>query len=301
MKKNHLYLISGILLSAILIFSFFLFINHTGLPEVGCFAGTVNRIEITSGNDKISILKNNELWLINKNMYLADSGLVNRIISALNTFTLTDKLSQDEIAADVNSPGCNFRIRLFSDDLILRDVNLIRKPESVNETYVIFGDSEKIKGCFSAEGISAADFSLNPQDYREKKILTILPEIIERVDASVNLNTYSIEKVTVNDSGTVWRDKMLHKKLDTSAVDSLLNGFLNVTASGFHEGEITGRQVAFYKIFAGNNIISFHIYEADANNDYLCSTSESPYDFYWSAEYASNVLKTFSDLIERKE
>ncbi|MEO0106575.1 MAG: DUF4340 domain-containing protein [candidate division WOR-3 bacterium] len=238
------------------------------------------RIERQTDTTEIEI-SNGGYRIVKPINYPADSSLVANLINSLKGLQLGEVISQREEKYDdfeVGEKGIRLIIKNKKDIAFI----LGKYAGDYQHSYLRFVDDRKV---YLVKGINKFLIDRRPDDWRDKTILRIDRNLIERI-------VIDGEEIIKKDTLWFYGEQFLEKQ----KIDNILNLVSNLRASGFCDTAtfIAKRQI---KIFAGGEYTLEIGDKRDYN--YLVKLPDKPAIFLISEYIVNNFLNLIS--VEEKE
>ena len=264
----------------------------TDVPELEAWYEPADEINIRSVDHSLVLARKGDNWLVNEQAYPGDPGLIGSLEKKARDFKLLDLVSDKGYYDKYDlTDEKGVLVTIKGKGKVLRKILIGKAGSTNNHSYVKVNDRKEI---FFASGIMKTDFTLNPDDIRNKEILTVSKNDVKSL--SINYGGKKYEFYPVEGSGKTavkegekpaveWKCRGYEKlKLRENAINELLNLFSPLRASTYPENtdrKNAGRVLCTVDIEAGNrkvNLVIFDKKDKDMNMKYAAS-SESPYIF----------------------
>lgn len=298
----------GIILVLIL---YLLFANNSkngkNIPEIKGWEKDPDEILISKGDKKVRIYKDKGIWLVGDKGFPADDQKVDSLVDKMKEIRITDFVSEGPYYEMYNLTSDKaIRVTIQSSDAIYRDILIGKKSSTFKSSYIKFVDDKDI---YLARGALTDEFNKDVAELRSKEIYSISKDAVESLELR-----YKGSKITftrVEDEDKKEEEKKAEKgwicnefkgvKLNKSKVDSLVTSFSKVNAKSFPELEKKSLRgtlcIVMGRAYDKNVTLSIH---SKKDDEYICSSSESPYVFTLSQWNAERFFKTLSDFTEKK-
>ncbi len=249
-------------------------------------SAAIDRIDITTSSDELSLLREGERWLLSSPLrYPADENAVAAALGASSRMHLKSLVSSNpekQHLFQVDSSGT--LVRLFERGTERAAFRVGKAGSSYTGTYVRQEGSNDV---YLADGIITHLFNGNPEQWRDKRILTVKMEEIQTVEFRYGDTTFVL---ALQDS--VWRIEGI------PAVPPKVTGFLaslsTLAADAFvNPGTFLQPPVAALDVDGIK--VTFHPTSAD--NKYHIRTSERPQIFEVYNWRVTQLLKRKEDFL----
>ncbi len=315
MKIKIEYIVLLILIAG---FSVFLFVRnqnktHYKLPEISKInEKDINKIIIKKTDGEITLVKENDKWLIGNEKFPSNKDKINNMIEEITGFSLTALVSEsknyDMYELDKDK---KIELEVLSGDKILRKIDIGKPASSYRHTFVRLDKDDKV---YQANRNFKNVFDNKISDLRDKLVMHFEENITELVlnDSKKEMKilkktpgTAKADTTRQQDAGKaaaqVWlTDK--NGKVKEREIEALINNLKNLNCDDFITDQTKDDFKKFiYKInLKGNKSYTISIYEKK-DNRYIAVSSENNYPFYIQEWSAKNLIKELDSIVEKEE
>ena len=274
----------------------------------------ISKIELTTPKASIALSRQDDAWTIGPEKYLADSKKVTSILDVIDTFTLTDLVSESKnyVRYELDEEK-KIRVTAYegSDPVIAFDIG--KTAPSFRHTFTRLGEDPRV---FYADGNFRSSFDQTVDGLRDKKILSFDKNDIQSLAIVKEETALTLTKVQVPvkkpkneeektdalpETELVWQNSK-GEKIEKSKIDRLLNALSKLTCYSYPEGvkkeNLTG---AIYTVTlkgtTDHSLSLFPKLEKEAS-EYPGVSSQSKYVFTLSASQSDNFMSIFDEKIE---
>jgi hypothetical protein len=281
------------------------------IPKIKSF-DNAEEIIIAKNNKQLKLYKKDNKWLINEQAYPADKSKADKLEKDMKGLEITDFISKEPYLTKYElDPEKAVRVTVKDKGKIYRDILIGKASSTYRSAYIKFANDPKI---FLAEGNLNEEFNKDVEDLRDKQIYkferdeVVYFELLYGGKLSFEKKTEEVEEKSdgkdAKEKKKTKIDKWICKEyvntaIDKGKVDSFIMSFSSINADSYsdiNKKDIQGL-VCQIKAKVYNKDIEFKIHKKDKEN-YLCSSSESPYIF---ALKEGNVKKFFKSLADFKQ
>ncbi len=321
-KKNRRIVIS---FGIIIVLVFFLIISGRDkksgeIPGIRSF-DSADEIIIVKRSKTVRLYKKDNKWLVNEQAYPADQAKAESLVKQMKELDITDFISKEPFLAKYElDPEKAVRVTVKDKGKEQRDIFIGKASPTYRSAYVKF---EKDPRVFLAEGNLSNDFNKDADDLRDKQIYKFGRDEVVYFELQYN-GRLSFEKRTEeieekseakDGKGLNEKDKQKEKKkvkveswicreyrntaIDKNKIDNFVSSFSSINADSYpplEKKDVFGLVCSIKTKVYGKDI-DLKIHKKDKEN-YLCTSSESPYVF---AVREENVKKFFKGLADFKQ
>jgi hypothetical protein len=290
------------------------------IPKIKSF-DSADEIIIAKNNKQLRLFKKDNKWLINEQAFPADKSKAEYLEKEMKELNITDFISKEPYLAKYElNPEKAVRITVKGNGKVYRDIFIGKASSTFRSAYIKFENDPRI---FLANGNLSDEFNKDVEDLRDKQIYNVgrdevvFFELVYGGKLSFEKKTEEVEeKSDAKDAKNAKeKDKQKEKKktkvetwickeyrntaIDKNKVDSFVTSFSSISADSYsavEKKDIKGL-VCQIKVKVYNKEIEFKIHKKEKEN-YLCTSSESPYVF---ALREDNVKKYFKSLADFKQ
>jgi hypothetical protein len=282
------------------------------LPDVGKIeTADVSKITINRKDSGITLIKENNTWLVGPEKYPADPSAVDKMLDQISGLTLTALASESKNYSLYELDDARkIEVRAFKGDDIIRILNIGKPSSSYRHTFVMINDDYRV---FHAEGNLRNDFDKTIPDLRDKRVMAVKDEIteltleegkkkmtIERAVAPVSVDVTKTEKEAAEPeaAGPKWVTSD-GRAVKDSEIDNMISSLSDYRCDEFIKGKTKEdfKSPVFTATFKGNKDYSISFYQKQ-DEKYPAVTSESEYPFMVSEWKAKQIMKEPDSLIK---
>ncbi|MFH0974316.1 MAG: DUF4340 domain-containing protein [Spirochaetota bacterium] len=276
----------------------------------------IDEILILKKDKQIKLSYKDNKWLINEQAYPADKQTVEKLEKDMKELEITDFISKGPYYTKYDlMPEQAVKVVVKNKGKTERDI-LIGKTSSTNRnTYVKFAGDEKV---YLASGNLPDDFNKDVEELRDKQIYKVGKDEVlsfellyngrlsfekktEEVDEKDNMHAKEKDKDKSKEKKKIKTEKWICKEfpgieMDKNKVDSFVNSISSVRADSFtdiNKKDLSG-VICQIKTKVYGKEIELKVHKKDKDN-YLCTSSESPYVFILREGNTKRFFKTLSD------
>lgn len=285
---------------------------HYSLPRPEKIDGSsVSEVRLTRGGAVVTIVREDEDWLILPRKYPADASKVDGMIEAAGNIKLTALASESGNFWTYELDEKNIiMVELSGDKGILRAVAIGKPTSSFRHTFVRLGDDRRV---FHAEGNLKNIFDNTAADLREKTVMAIDGEISE-----LTLTSGKKSVTIVRTSAPVSEEPALKQEEEHVAeekwqtadgdpvrgkdVEEIIGSLKSLDCDGFLEDRTTEgfTSPSYTVVLKGLKEYSLSFYEKE-DTKYAAVSSENEYPFYLSEWKAEKIMKDPDALVALQE
>lgn len=284
------------------------------IPKIKSF-DTADEIIIAKSSKQIKLYKKDDKWFIDEQAYPADKHILEKFEKDLKELDITDFITKEPYLAKYElNPEKAVRVTASSKGKIQRDVLIGKASPTFRSAYIKFTDDPRV---YLASGNLSDTFNKSVGDLREKQIYKVerdeivyfellyggklsfekkIEEIEEEADSQdTKENDKQEEKKTTKVETWICREYR-NTAIDKNKVDSFVTSFGTINADSYPDvkKKEVKELVCLIKAKAYNKDIELRIHKKDKEN-YLCTSSESPYVFTLREGDAKKFFKKLAD------
>ncbi len=319
MKKEY------IILAAIIVgLSVYLTIHksdkvHYTLPEMAEISKKdITKIEISKKNEPITLIRQDDKWVIGPDAYPADSGKVEKILDIIDDLSLTALVSESEnyIRYDLGEDQ-RIHVRAFKGDALKREFDIGKAAPSFRHTFIRVEKDPKV---YHARKNFRSQFEQTVDNLRDKTVLSFdgneIQEIaIAKGDRSLALSKKQIpvevkpdkdsvkpgkdskkeEKSRPPETKTIWQDGD-GKTVEDTKINSLLSSLSGLKCKSYLPGKKEDLKEPVYTVhLRGIDELSLSIFKkaTDESREYPTISSWNSYAFVLEDSKADNIMSVF--------
>jgi len=262
-------------------------------------ADKIDTIVIATGTSAspLTISKDGDKWVLGDKKYPADSSLVEGMVTALGSIKTLGTVSG---SGDYERYGLDDSARLTvtasKGGKALRTVVVGKNATTAQQCYVLLDGGKSVQ---LVSGNFKETFGKDLTTLRNRLIWSMPTDGITRVDvASSGTPVFALAKAGTPAAWVVATpDSAKNFALDADKASQWALLFASVTADSFAPEGTTTPEKPFetFTITGAGKTVTFNLLAKEGVARYLCSSSESPYLFYLSAEIGGKFIKTYKD------
>ena len=306
----------GIIVVLVLLLVFYNKDKKSGdIPKIKSF-DNAEEIMISKKDAQINLYKKENKWLINEQAYPADKAKVEQLEKAMKELEITDLITREPYLAKYElDPEKAVRVTVKEKDKILRDILIGKASSTYRSAYIKFVNDSKV---YLASGNLSEEFNKNVDDLRDKEIYKVGKDEVtsfelmyggklsfEKQSVEVEDNKASNElkkdQEKAEEVKKIKVDKWICKEyrntaIDKSKVDSFIMSFSSINADiypALDKKDVKGL-LCLIKAKVYGKDIELKIHKKD-KEDYVCTSSESPYVFNLREYNARKFFKSIAD------
>ena len=288
------------------------------IPGIKSF-DNAEEIIIAKKDSQIKLYKKENKWVLNEQAYPADKAKAEQLEKSMKELEITDLITKDPYLTKYElDPEKAVRVTVKEKDKILRDVLIGKASSTYRSAYIKFADDNNV---YLASGNLSVELNINLEDLRDKEIYKFGKDDVayfelmyggrlsfekqtEEVEDTTDAKEAKENQDTPKEIKKIKVDKWICKEyrntaLDKSKVDSFLMSFSSINADTYPDmdkKDIKGLVCAIKsKVFGKDIVLNIHKKEKE---NYLCTSSESPYVFALREE---SVKKFFKSIVDFKQ
>lgn len=298
MKTRKIFLLSAIALLAVIFVIQCIFAGRSPVKEWN-LKESVDSIEITSSKGSVKLVKEGENWFVGDKKYPADSDDAEDLAEALTSIKTLGVLTRS--TADESRYGLDENTKITvkgsKDGKILRTLYVGKDSSTGSQSYIKIGDSSEI--------LLASDsyhdlFTTDTEALRDCKIFSVKAEEISNVSVEAETGSFNVAK---SGDPAVWTFVPADSNGDSEKIATWVKTLNTLTADSFAPETTAFPTENLEKITltAGDKQITVKFAKAisenpDAEEKYICSSSESDYLFYVSNYIYKKFIKNVKAL-----
>ena len=295
--------------------------THYTLPVLQHVAqADINHILMEEADYKIDLVKQDNVWRIVPDNYLADSKKVSAMLNSLSSVTLTALVSEKGIYERYDL-GADRKIAVtaFSGETVARKIDVGKAAETNQHTFVRLDGDDRV---YHARGNLRSTFDMTAEQLRDKSVLTFDAKEITAMDiagegVALGLNqdmaAASPTSASKSENGdkdeevaspnTVWKGTD-GRTYDKGKVDSLVSTLSNLVCDGYIYNktlaDVSGSKALYVIKLTGTKPYTLTIYEkeSDAMKTYPAVSSENTSPFNLPEWKISNIKTKLERLME---
>jgi hypothetical protein len=262
-------------------------------------------IIIKKSGSEIKLFKKDGKWLVGKNSYPADQGIVKTLVEKLKELKISDQISKGDFASKYDlDPDKAVDIKITFENKVQKIISAGKKSSTNNHIYIKADGKPEI---YLAAGNLDSAISKSEDDFRSREIFRIPSDSVSLFEINYKGKKFSFikktvektENVQVADGKPAVDDKKIKTdswvfieneniKLDTEKVAALISDFNPLRAASFIYDEKK----------LSNPIVSIKI--KSAGKDFELAVFEKNMDKYPARSSESVYLFNLDDLIVKK-
>lgn len=298
-----------VLAVVILLLGSYLFLRNSDrsqyeLPSVSPVKNKeISRIEITSLENKIELIRSGDQWQIGDKKYPADGTKIKNILEELEGLKLTALVSEAKAYARYDlSDEKKISVKAWAGDQLVRDIEIGKNADTYQHTFVRLSDNPNVyharnnfRRTFDQTIETLRDktvLSFNTADIREIQIssaghslnLTLEKQSAEKLQPETETTAETDDASSSKESDTVWLIKD-GGPASADAVQRLLSQLAHLTCTGYWPEDQANR---FEKpvrtiLLRGDQTYSLSIFEKqDSETSYPAISNQNSYPFVLS-------------------
>lgn len=271
----------------------------------------ISKINIRKKESEISVMKDNDRWLISDKKYQADNTIIEDMLNKISGLTLTALASESKNYSLYDLDEKNrIDVEVYSGDSLLRKINIGKPASSYRHTFIMLDDDPRV---FHAEGNIKNVFDKKVPDLRDKKVMAISDDIAELVlkkgneeikimrsedPVSVNVTEKEKEEAKPVEAGPKWITSE-GQAVKEGEVDEMVHTLSNFLCDEYIEDKTKDdfKSPIFTATLKGVNTYSISLF-AKKDNQHPAVSSESAYPFLISESKAKKIMKDLGSLLE---
>jgi len=275
----------------------------------------ISKIELTAPKASIALAREDDAWTIGPQKYLADDKKMTRILDVIDTFTLTDLVSESEnyIRYELDEEN-KIRVTAYEDGEPAIAFDIGKTAPSFRHTFTRLGEDPRV---FYADGNFRSSFEQTVDTLRDKNVLSFDKNDIQSLSIVKGETALTFSKVQVPvekpekegektdappetepETELVWQNDK-GEKIKQSKIDRLLNALSKLACYSYPD--VVKREdltEAIYTVTlkgtADHSLSLFSKLEKDAS-EYPGVSSQSKYVFAMSASQSDNFMSIFDE------
>jgi hypothetical protein len=285
------------------------------IPKIKSF-DSADEIIIAKNNKQIKLFKKDNKWLVNEQAFPADKTKAEKLEKLMRELEITDFITKEPYLAKYElNPEKALSVIVKDNGKTYRDILIGKVSSTFRSAYIKFANDPRI---YLANGNLTQEFNTDIGDLRDKQIYKFERDEVVYFELSYQGTKLSFEKKTeeieeksdakdlkekdkAKEKKKIKVDKWICKEyintpLDKNKVDSFVMSFSSINADSYpdiNKKDVQG-MVCFIKAKVYNKDIELKIQKKDKEN-YLCSSSESPYIFTLNDGNAKKFFKNLAD------
>lgn len=296
-KKKYLTLLG--ILAALVLILLLPKLNKPSLPKTKAMK-SVDKIEIIKPNgETLTFIDNGDVWLINPGEYVADEDLLNRAMTAMLAFKITDHVS---FGKSLNNYGLEeserLEIKAYEGDKVKLDFYMGKVGETYRHTYV---QLPKNKNVYLANDHLNDIFNKDASQFKSKTICEISPDEVSEIHMEENGNKYSLVRTyktnastNAADSRVVWQSSW-KGECEDRGIQDFLRGFVKLSASQIVEQDTPPSFLRKVRLVTSTGDVSLTVLEKGSDDNYLFSRDGRRVLFKVATPVASRVMKNIDE------
>lgn len=289
--------------------------THYELPAVKEIdEDKISRLNIIKKGAEITLIKENDNWLIGPRKFPADASHVGKLLEEVVKLQLTALVSESRNYSIYElDDDSGIEVMAYDGDEIVRRIKIGKPASSYRHTFVMLRDDHRV---YHAEGNIRSEFDKTVSELRDKEVMSFSDEIYE-----MTMKKDGEELKIIKESSPV-SDNESQKKEEAHATESPATGWstgdgkpvkseqvneIINTLSDFECDEFIDDKKKddfsapiYTIILKGLKTHSISLFEKK-DNKYPAISSESEYPFLLSEWKANKIMKDFSTITEMKE
>lgn len=322
MTKNRRILISFGIIAVLLLY---LLLSDSdkkpaNIPEISGW-DDVDEILITNKDSSIKLYNKDDAWFVQD--FPADNLKARKLEDGMKDLEITDYISNEYHVKYDLVPDKAIHVIVKKDGEILRDVMIGKTSPTQRSAYIKFADSDRI---YLASGDLRNEYDTDVDSLRDKKIFKADSNDITWIQTSYKGRVLTFEKKTekIEKAGEAAEtakadDKAAEKEgmkegtketrevwfckeysnvaIDQDKVIGMIDSFSATNAESFPDmdkKDVKGL-VCLVKAKVNNKEVSLKIHKKADKENYICTSSESPYVFVLNDWYVKKYFRTLQD------
>jgi hypothetical protein len=283
----------------------------------------ISKIELTAPKASIALSREDDAWTIGPEKYLADDKKMTRILDVIETFTLTDLVSESEnyIRYELDEEK-KIRVTAYEGGEPVIAFDIGKTAPSYRHTFTRLGKDPRV---FYADGNFRSSFEQTIDSLRDKNVLSFDKNDIQSLSIVKGETALMLSKVQVPvekpvkeeektntppetepetepeaepETELVWQNGK-GEKIEKSKIDRLLNALSKLACYSYPDGVKKEHLTeAIYTVTlkgtADHSLSLFSKLEKDAS-EYPGVSSQSKYVFALSASQSDNFMAIFDE------
>jgi hypothetical protein len=196
LKKEYI-----ILPIIIIVLSIYLYVHkkdstHYNLPEIKKIdIKNITKINILRSGKNFTINKNRDFWQVGEKKYRADNEKIADMINIIKDLSLTNLISESKTYSRFDlDKNKKIAVKAWIKEKKVRDFSIGKSAPTYQHTYITVNNDTNI---YMAKGDLKRYFDYSVNQLRDKKVLTLVPDKIDKLTISQNKDKIEIIKTKV--------------------------------------------------------------------------------------------------------
>lgn len=170
--------------------------THYNLPEIKKIdIKNISKIDIMRSGKNFEIIKDHDFWQVGEKKYRADHGKITDMLNIINELTITDLISESKSYARFDLDKNNkISVKAWNNKKEVRAFSIGKSAPTYQHTYITVKNSTSI---YMVKGDLKRYFDYSVNQLRDKKVLTLAPDKIDKLIIFANKDKTEIIKTRV--------------------------------------------------------------------------------------------------------
>ena len=251
---------------------------HYALPNLPPMPeASVDRVEIDRGSSHVVLRRNGNSWLIDGPNYPANPKIIEDMIRAAATLTITDLIAEEPT---YNRYGLgqaeSITATFLNGSRRLRVITIGKRAPTYSHTYVLIDDDPRV---YQAIGNLTQAFPAQEQIFRDRSILDFETSDIAKISVTTTGVTSELirDVLPTSAASPTWQNAK-GEAVDSEKVQHALDRLARMQASRFVETLPVGTPVVEFHFRGRSQFHRLTIYEK-TDNSHVASSSDVPGPF----------------------
>ena len=258
-----------------------------------------SRIEIDTDHSTVTVVKEDERWLLQPRGYPADPGKIENILATLSNLKTTALASEakDYQRYELDEDR-KISVKAWAGDTLKRELDIGKAAPSFRHTFVKLADDPRV---YHARDNFRGKFDFEAADLQDKSVMRLEKAEVSSVHIVNTAGRSGFERQATGDGQessenppTSWqRDN--GQTADRAAIEKLLGTVADLNCRKFIDGlskEDLGEPVYTLGIKNGGvHTLSIYPKQTADADQYPATSSETPFPFYLSAALAEQIMQ----------
>lgn len=263
-------------------------------------------ITITKDNQKVELIKKNNIWFVGQDNYLANKTDVNNMIRFIQEIKILDKIGKtgnEEIDEkySLTDSKATF-VAVYKDGKEIQNLKLGKTSSTNSQTYGSIGGKKDI---YLLSGNLTSVFTKTATELRGKTAFTVEEKDIASVTISKGDNAWTVTKTSKKGDGEWALSGSATGTLDNSAVNSWIRqaAFLNIAEWAEDSMVLPSNKYTSFQITTTSNAtINVDIYEVKTGDEtkFFGTCSTTTHKFELAKTQADKFAKDVNDLLVKE-
>ncbi len=325
MTKNRRILISFGVIAVLLLY---LLLSHNdkkpgNIPAISSW-DNADEILISNKDTTIKLYYKDNSWFVDKG-YPADDLKVRKLEDGLKDLKITDYISSDHYEKYDLTPDKAIHVVVKKNGAIKRDILIGKASPTYRSAYVKFADSNRI---YLASGNLRNEYDKDVAFLRDKQVFKLDSNAITWIQITYKGKILTFEKKTEKvvkeatapggktdgkgageenkeETREVWFCKEFRNvNIDQNKITAMVDSFSATNAESFpdiNKKDVKGLVCLVKGKVNNNKEITLTVHKKADKENYICSSSESPYVFILNDWYVKKYFMTLQDFKETKK